>query len=144
MLNSPEYQDVLPHYKSIASWGDIPYQVPIDGDRHYLQYRKDLLEDPGYRAAFKKQTGRDLGVPKTWPELQEIARFFNGRKLADSNIISGIAEVTVSDACSATSLSNVRHPMQTPDVRVVFILIWKHGATGSIRPDLFGGAEGLC
>jgi len=89
MLNSSEYRDVLPHYKSIASWGDIPYQVPIDGDRHYLQYRKDLLEDRGFRAAFKKQTDRDLEVPRTWPELQEIARFFNGRKLADGNIISG-------------------------------------------------------
>ncbi len=98
MLNSPEYREVLPHYKSIASWGEKPYQVPIDGDRHYLQYRKDLLDDPSYRTAFKKQTGRDLEVPRTWPELQEIARFFNGRKLGDGHIISGIAEITVSDS----------------------------------------------
>jgi len=98
MLSSPQYQDVLPHYKSIASWGDIPYQVPVDGDRHYLQYRRDLLEDPGYRAEFRKRTGRDLEVPKTWPELQQVARFFHGRKLSDGRTISGIAEITVSDA----------------------------------------------
>jgi len=98
MLSSPQYQDVLPHYKNIATWGKVPYQVPVDGDRHYLQYRKDLLEDPVYRAEFKKRTGRDLAVPKTWPELQEIARFFHGRKLAGGRITSGIAEVTVSDA----------------------------------------------
>ena len=98
MLDSPEYRDVLPHYKRIASWGDTPYMVPIDGDRHYLQYRRDLLENPEFKAEFRKQTGRELQVPRTWPELQEIARFFQGRKTADGREISGLAEVTVSDA----------------------------------------------
>ena len=98
MLESAQYQDVLPHYKRVASWGDTAYMVPIDGDRHYLQYRRDLLEDPGYKTEFKKKTGRELAVPKTWPELQEIARFFHGRQLPDGSVISGLAEVTVSDA----------------------------------------------
>ena len=98
MLDSPEYRDVLPHYKRIASWGDTPYMVPIDGDRNYLQYRRDLLNDPEFRAAFRKQTGKELRIPRTWPELQEIARFFQGRKTADGKEISGMAEVTVSDA----------------------------------------------
>jgi len=102
MLSSPQYQDVLPHYQSIASWGDIPYQVPIDGDRHYLQYRRDLLEDPSYRDEFKKKTGRDLDVPRTWPELQEIARFFQGRRLANGHVVSGIAEITVNNAMLAS------------------------------------------
>ena len=98
MLESPQYQDVLPHYQTVASWGDRPYQVPIDGDRHTLQYRRDLLEDPVHQAAFKKKTGKELVVPRTWDELQEIARFFQGRKLADGRVISGMVEVTVSDA----------------------------------------------
>jgi len=98
MLDSEQYRDVLPHYKSIASWGDVAYMVPIDGDRHYLQYRKDLLQNPTYKSQFKKQTGKELQVPNTWPELQEIARFFHGRKAPDGGSISGMAEVTVSDA----------------------------------------------
>ena len=98
MLESAQYQDVLPHYKRVASWGDTAYMVPIDGDRHYLQYRRDFLENPAYRVEFNKKTGKNLGVPKTWPELQNIARFFHGRKLSDGSIISGLAEVTVSDA----------------------------------------------
>lgn len=104
MLNSPQYQDVLPHYKRVASWGDVAYQVPVDGDRHYLQYRKDLLEDPRFHMAFKKETGKPLQVPQTWPELQDIARFFHGSQLDDSAAtgsqpaISGLVEVTVSDA----------------------------------------------
>ena len=88
MLQSSQYKDVLPHYKSIASWGDLAVQVPIDGDRHYLQYRKDLLEDPKYQAEFEKATGKKLAIPRTWPELQEIARFFHGKKLADGSTIS--------------------------------------------------------
>ncbi|NWG88024.1 MAG: extracellular solute-binding protein [Hydrogenophilaceae bacterium] len=98
MLDSPQYRDVLPHYQRVASWGDVAYMVPIDGDRHYLQYRRDLLEDPRYRDEFKRKTGRELAVPKTWPELQEIDRFFHGRKMPDGQTVSGLAEVTVSDA----------------------------------------------
>ncbi len=98
MLASPEYRDVLPHYKSVASWHGVPYMVPIDGDRHYLQYRRDLLENPAYRREFKALTGKPLDVPRTWPELQRIARFFQGRHLPDGRMISGLAEVTVSDA----------------------------------------------
>jgi multiple sugar transport system substrate-binding protein len=98
MLQSPGYRDVLPHYKNVASWGKVPYMVPIDGDRHYLQYRRDLLEDPSFRAEFRRQTGKPLRVPRTWPELQEIARFFHGRRRPGGEPISGLAEVTVSDA----------------------------------------------
>ena len=98
MLESAQYKDVLPHYKKVASWGDTAYMVPIDGDRHYLQYRRDLLQAPTYKADFKAALGRDLAVPRTWPELQEVARFFHGRKLPDGSVISGMAEVTVSDA----------------------------------------------
>jgi multiple sugar transport system substrate-binding protein len=118
MLDSAQYQDVLPHYKSIAQWGDIPYQVPIDGDRHYLQYRRDLLEDPAYQAEFKKKTGKDLRVPRTWPELQEIARFFQGRKLANGSVIYGIAEITVNNAMLASQFIKRAAPYaKHPDVK---------------------------
>lgn len=98
MLDSPQYREVLPHYQRVASWGDVAYMVPIDGDRHYLQYRRDLLEDPGLREAFRRRFGRELGVPATWPELQETARFLHGRQAPGGGVISGMAEVTVSDA----------------------------------------------
>jgi multiple sugar transport system substrate-binding protein len=124
MLDSPQYQDVLPHYKRVASWGDVPYQVPVDGDRHYLQYRKDLLEDPRYKKEFFKETGKPLRVPQTWPELQEIARFFHGRKLKHANAvglqtsISGLAEVTVSDALLGNQFIKRAAPYaKHPDVK---------------------------
>ena len=98
MLASAQYQDVLPHYRRIAQRANVPYQVPVDGDRHYLQYRRDLLEDPALRAEFRRVTGKELQVPETWKELNEIARFFQGRRLPDGSTVWGITEVTVSDA----------------------------------------------
>jgi multiple sugar transport system substrate-binding protein len=98
MLESPQYQEVLPHYQTVASWGDTPYQVPIDGDRHTLQYRRDLLGDPVYQTEFRKKTGKELGVPTTWQDLQEIARFFDSKKMNNGRVLSGMVEVTVSDA----------------------------------------------
>jgi multiple sugar transport system substrate-binding protein len=118
MLASAQYRDVLPHYKSVASWGDVAYQVPIDGDRHCLQYRRDLLESPEYRAEFKKRAGRQLEVPRTWPELQEIARFFHGRTLPDGRTISGLVEVTVSDALLGNQFIKRAAPYaKHPDVK---------------------------
>ena len=101
MLDSVEYRDVLPHYKKVASWGEVPFMVPIDGDRHYLQYRRDLLDDPAIRTEYLRKTGKPLDVPRTWPELQAVARFLHGRQQADGSTISGIAEVTISDALLA-------------------------------------------
>lgn len=98
MLDSPQYQDVMPHYQQIAKWGDIPYQVPIDGDRHYLQYRKDLIEEPLFRDDYQQQAGRELEVPETWPDLQQIARYFQGLTLESGAKVNGLVEVTVSDA----------------------------------------------
>jgi multiple sugar transport system substrate-binding protein len=98
MLESAQYRDVLPHHQNIATWMNVPVQVPIDGDRHYLQYRRDLLEDPGFRAEFRRTARRELEVPRTWKEANEVARFFHGRRLADGSVVSGIAEVAVSDA----------------------------------------------
>jgi len=42
-----------------------------------LFYRKDLLNDPKEKVAFKEKYGRELTVPKTLQELYEVAEFFN-------------------------------------------------------------------
>ena len=98
MLQSAQYRDVLPHYQRVASWGEVPTMVPIDGDRHFLQYRRDLIEDPQHRAGYRRLIGDELRVPQTWPELQQVARYFHGRAAPDGKPIAGLAEVTVSDA----------------------------------------------
>ena len=94
ILQSTNFKEIIPHYKSIAKWGAITYQVNIDGDRHYLQYRKDLLENKIFRKEFKEQYASELTVPKTWKELNKIANFFNEKSYKNETNIYGIAELT--------------------------------------------------
>ena len=41
-----QMQDVTPSHIGIASWDGVMYQFPVDGDRHYLKYRKDVIDNP--------------------------------------------------------------------------------------------------
>ena len=53
------------------------WAMPLEGDATGWSYRKDWFEDPKEMAAFKKKYGYDLGVPKTWAHLRDIAEFFH-------------------------------------------------------------------
>lgn len=118
LLNLEHFTDILPHYKFLAKWGDTTYQVNIDGDRHYLQYRKDLLTDPRYREEFQETFGRPLEVPKTWKELEEIAGFFHGRTLENGKVIYGIAEITnKDDLLFSQFLKRAASYAKHPDIR---------------------------
>jgi len=57
------------------------YAVPGFGDALGWVYRKDWFERPEIRRDFKSQYGRDLAPPKTWDELLEVAKFFQGREI---------------------------------------------------------------
>jgi multiple sugar transport system substrate-binding protein len=50
----------------------LPYH---DGPACFI-YRKDLFADPAEQATYRAQTGASLQVPTTWPEFQQVARFF--------------------------------------------------------------------
>ena len=53
------------------------WAVPLECDATGWSYRKDWFEDPKEMAAFKKKYGYDLGVPKTWANMRDIAEFFH-------------------------------------------------------------------
>jgi multiple sugar transport system substrate-binding protein len=42
--------------------------------------RRDLLEHPAEKAAFRKKYGYDLGPAKTWEQVRDIAEFFTRKK----------------------------------------------------------------
>ena len=91
-------KDVTLNYRGVATWGSAMVQYPVDGDRHYLKYRKDVLDNPENQKKFKEKTGRDLAVPKTWEEYDEVASFFNNWDWAgDGKPHFGSAEVTKRD-----------------------------------------------
>ena len=57
--------------------GDKLVAVPADGDVLILYLRRDLMESPAERAAFRKAYGRDLAIPATWKEYDQLAEFFH-------------------------------------------------------------------
>ena len=70
--------DVTDSFKGVATWNGQMIQYPMDGDRHYQKYRTDVYETPEMQAKFKDATGRDLTVPATWEEYNEVASVFSG------------------------------------------------------------------
>jgi len=52
----------------------VQYAISIMGAGQLFMYRKDLLEQE--KANFKAWAGRELTLPKTWYEFNEIAKFF--------------------------------------------------------------------
>lgn len=57
------------------------YALPAMGDANGWFYRKDWFTDPDIMAAYKAETGKDLGEPTSQEELLQIAEFFQGREI---------------------------------------------------------------
>lgn len=74
--NTPNYY-ALPAYADVVGW----------------TYRKDWFERPEIQKEFKEKYGRDLGVPATLEELQQIGEFFQGREI-DGKTVYGAAIYT--------------------------------------------------
>lgn len=86
-------ETLLPAIQPLFRWGDQWYAVPWDIDSHVLFYRKDILENPEVQAKYKEDTGRDLGVPKSLQELQEIACYFQGKDpLGNGITLTGVVQ----------------------------------------------------
>ena len=63
--------------KYYSEYGGKNWAVPVEGDANGWAYRKDWFEDPAEMAAFKEKYGYDLGVPKDYKQLRDIAEFFH-------------------------------------------------------------------
>ena len=97
-VNMRQMQDVTKSHIDVASWDGQMIQFPIDGDRHYLKYRKDVIDNPAYQKKYKADTGKELRVPRTWKEYGEIASYFNGWDWDnDGELEYGSAEVMKKD-----------------------------------------------
>lgn len=77
-LASTGMSDVTDSFKGVATWNGQMIQYPMDGDRHYLKYRTDVFDNPEMQARFKEATGRELTLPATWEEYNEVAAVFSG------------------------------------------------------------------
>lgn len=85
-------EDFIPTAKYVYGyWKDKRIGYPFYGAAMFFFYRKDLFNNPALQEKFKAQYGRDLGVPKTWQEAKEVAKFFTKKSHPDSPTEYGIA-----------------------------------------------------
>lgn len=87
-------ESVVPTARFVNQWHGKWILAPNDYDNHTLNYRKDILTDPKWKEAFKKEKGYYYEVPpRTWEELTDVAEFFNGKDWnGDGDPDTGIAE----------------------------------------------------
>jgi multiple sugar transport system substrate-binding protein len=77
-LKAPTYDES--HFTTFANYfknkdGDL-FGVPMEAFIKIYLYRTDLFNDPEIKAAFKKETGKDLAPAKTHEDYTQIADFF--------------------------------------------------------------------
>lgn len=118
-IEMPQMQEVTRNYQGVAAWDGRMIQFPIDGDRHYLKYRSDIINDPQMQAKYNHAGGKQLGVPQTWEEYDRIARFFNKWDWDnDGEINYGSAEVvSKNDLMFSAFISRVAPYAKHPEVR---------------------------
>ena len=74
---NPELDTMIaPQWRVWSRYNDSYIGLPTDGDVFMFYYRKDLLENPKEQAAFEDKYGRELAVPKTYDEYNEVVEFF--------------------------------------------------------------------
>ena len=79
------YDSMPDSLRTLYTWKGVGYGTLNDADGQVLYYRRDLLNDPKWQAEFKKEVGYDMPVPpRTWQQLLDIARFFDGKNF-DAN-----------------------------------------------------------
>ncbi len=66
---------ILPRMQT--EFDDKIVAIPADGDITVLYLRRDLMDDPVHKEAFKKKYNRVLTVPETWDEYQQLVEFFH-------------------------------------------------------------------
>lgn len=111
-------QDVTPNYMDVATWEGQVVQYPVDGDRHYLKYRTDVFDNPELQAKYQADTGKELRVPETWEEYNEVATYFSGWDWdGDGEDNFGSAEVAKRDDLMFSAfISRVAPYAKHPDV----------------------------
>lgn len=69
-----------PSVREIYTWQGKWYAVLNDSDGQALYWRNDILTDPEWKRRYKAETGKDMPFPlKTWQDVIDIAKFFNGK-----------------------------------------------------------------
>jgi multiple sugar transport system substrate-binding protein len=95
--NKISMDDFLP--ATVVGYSEWPkntpnyWALPAMGDVVGWTYRKDWFERPELQKEFKEKYGWDLGPPKTYDQLKQIAEFFQNRQI-DGKTVYGASIYT--------------------------------------------------
>ena len=94
-----QYADVVPAYREqVSKYGSDRMGLPYGGSALVLVYNRPAFEAEANREAARK-AGVTLEAPRTWKELDALARFFQGRDWnGDGSADHGIALALGRDA----------------------------------------------
>ena len=67
--------DLHPLYRALARYKGKTWGFFDDGDVWALYYRKDIFANAKLKAAYKTKFKRDLRVPRSWDEFNQVAQF---------------------------------------------------------------------
>src|SRR6185437_4076999 len=83
--NPYAWTDLLPIYREqLVLWESTPYGLPLVGESPLCCYRRDLLENPAHKTAFREKFGRELTAPATWEQFAQIAEYFQQKAKGQS------------------------------------------------------------
>ncbi len=93
LSNEGDFQwlpDLVPNVNALlGQWQGRQVDIPLAVSTQLLMYRKDLFEQE--QASFRKATGRELTVPRTWKEFNDVARFFTRSSNPESPVEYGVS-----------------------------------------------------
>lgn len=72
--------------KLLYTYNNKNYSVAIDGDFFTWYYLRGIYEKPAVKEAFIKEMGREIAVPNTWQEVDEISKFFTGKDFGNGTM----------------------------------------------------------
>lgn len=86
------FNDIAAAYREgVTKYGEGRFGLPLGGTALVLAYRRDAFDRAGNKAA-ARAAGVELAPPKSWSDLDALAKFFHGRDWdGDGKPDSGIA-----------------------------------------------------
>ncbi len=75
-----ERDSISPQVAGLYTWGGKWYGSNYDHDAMIFYWRKDIMDDPKWKEAYKKETGEDMpATMATWEDAIKVSKFFNGK-----------------------------------------------------------------
>ncbi|NLH38368.1 MAG: extracellular solute-binding protein [Thermotogaceae bacterium] len=121
VYKKPNLSVFAPNAFDAAQWMGTFVGMPVNANVYIWITRKDIINDPKNKQDFKSKYGYNLGVPKTFKELRDMAEFFSTKGIYGFAPFTKQAEGTTAEAIFMFEGFGTR-PLEIVNNRVVVAL----------------------